>query len=115
MIDGLRALYSTTPSITGQSNLNEIEIALTQAQTVLDNVLGEIRELDDNIDSLDEQGIDDMACKVEQMIEDGLYKKTPNQPALDELADEIFRPKRVETDLIVDPTIAKFSKAAGLK
>lgn len=71
-MDALRGLDLDTLADEGQSTLNEIEIALLTSQAALAKILGEIRETDDNIDSQDEKGIEDMACKVEQMIEDGL-------------------------------------------
>jgi len=70
MMDALRGLDLDVLSNEGQSTLNEIEIRLSEAQAALDYILGEIRELDVNIDSQDESWIEDMACKVEQMIEE---------------------------------------------
>ena len=70
--DALRSLGLDTLTNEGQSTLNEIEIALSTAQNVLDNVLSEIRELDVNIDSQDEKGIDDMACNLHSEIDDPL-------------------------------------------
>ena len=99
MMDAIRSIDLDVLPDEGQSTLNEIEIAITTSQTVLDNVLSEIRELDINIDSQDEKGIEDMACKVEQMILDGLIDASiPTE----------------KTNLVEFCTMEKVAKEAGL-
>lgn len=119
MMDALRALDLDTLTDEGQSTLNEIEFATMYSQTVLDNILGEIRETDDNIDSQDEKGIEDMACKVEKMIEAGLYKKKIPTPkdvtthifqTIDAIADN-FQPEKLKKGKI---KMEDVSKMAGL-
>ena len=117
LLDGLRSIDFNDIPRHSVRDINYIEGLAIKADEILGMADSDIRELEgQQLDETDESKIDDMICKIESMIEGGIYAKPaiPNQPALDELADEIFKPKVVD-NLVVDPTIAKISKAVGLR
>ena len=94
-----KALYDT---------LEQLTIDCKAIQRVLSRM--------DYVSDLEESIYDDgEITQAGKMISDILFdvQLIPNQPALDELADEIFKPKAVD-NLVTNPTIAKFSKEAGL-
>lgn len=108
-------------------NLNDTETAMKMSKVqkdTLEVVLIDCRaiqriveEMEDLIGDLKESIYDDGEVEeARKMISDILFdvqpvpNKIPNQPALDGLADEIFKP-----NLVVSPTIEEISKAARLK
>jgi len=91
-LDALRSINLDDMPKRGVKVLNKIEDAILSASKSLDAGSDDMHDFSHQvIDAQDEQAIEDVVLKIEQIIEDGIYpvKKIPNQPALDALADQL--------------------------
>jgi len=87
-LDALRSINLDDMPKRGVKVLNKIEDAILSASKSLDAGSDDMHDFSHQvIDAQDEQAIEDMVLKIEQIIEDGIYpvKKIPNQPAFDDM------------------------------
>jgi len=91
-LDALRSINLDDMPKRGVKVLNKIEDAILSASKSLDAGSDDMHDFSHQIiDAQDEQAIEDVVLKIEQMVEDGIYpvEKIPNQPILDALADRL--------------------------
>lgn len=102
----------------GRNDIYGLDVFCKRIKSDLDCADNNTENMKEQISVADEKEITEAVLRVEDILIDDLSlpksQPIPNQPALDELANELFKPKLVEADLVVNPTMTKFSKALGL-
>ena len=87
-LDALRSINLDDMPKRGVSVLNRIEDTILSASKSLDAGSDDMHDfVSQSVDAQDEQAIEDVVLKFEQMVEDGIFsaKKIPNQPAFDDM------------------------------
>lgn len=91
LLDSLRSVNLNDLTREGARDVNYVENQTIKADEVLSMADADIKEWEKMQDESDEDKVIDMICKIENIIEGGIYPrlKNQNQPALEEIADSL--------------------------